>query len=90
MDKDYLTDLQKINNLDYLPMLKKSTSWDKFFFDLCDTVSAKSKDPKTKVGSVIADPITNNVIAMGYNGFPREVMDTEERLNNRDIKLKYW
>jgi len=50
-------------------------------------VSTWSKDPSTKVGSVIVDS-DNTVISVGFNGLPRRIQDTDQRLNNRDIKLK--
>lgn len=50
-------------------------------------VSTWSKDPSTKVGAVIVDS-DNTVISAGFNGLPRRIQDTDQRLNNRDIKLK--
>jgi len=44
-----------------------------------------SKDPSTQVGALIIDKY-NRQISAGYNGFPRGIEDTPERLNNRDIK----
>lgn len=46
-----------------------------------------SKDPSTKVGAVIVD---DDLIirATGFNGFPRGIADTPERLNDRDMKLR--
>lgn len=49
-------------------------------------VSSWSKDPSTKVGAVIVDA-NRRILATGYNGLPRGVEDTEERLNNREKKL---
>ena len=46
-----------------------------------------SKDPSTKVGAVIIDA-DRRVVSVGYNGLPRGVEDSDERLNNRDIKYK--
>lgn len=48
-------------------------------------IAAFSKDPSTKVGAVILDE-HNNILATGWNGFPRGVADTEERLNCRETK----
>ena len=50
-------------------------------------VSTWSKDESTKVGAVIVDS-DNTVISVGFNGFPRRIQDTDQRLNNRDVKLK--
>lgn len=61
--------------------------WDKRYLDLAEHVSAWSKDPSTKVGAVITDP-RNQVVSLGYNGLPRGMEDTHERLNNRELKYK--
>ena len=63
------------------------TEWDEHFVCMCLFVAAKSKDPSTKVGAVIVGP-DNEVRGTGYNGFPRGVADTPERLNDRDTKIK--
>jgi dCMP deaminase len=42
--------------------------WDEFFINLAKSVSLKSKDPSTKVGSVIVDE-EDRVVSTGYNGF---------------------
>lgn len=60
--------------------------WDYRFLQLAENVSTWSKDPSTKVGSVIVDS-QRRVVGLGYNGFPRGVEDDEERYNNREIKL---
>lgn len=44
-----------------------------------------SKDPSTKVGAVLVSEDGQREY-LGYNGFPRGVKDTEERLNNRELK----
>jgi dCMP deaminase len=64
-----------------------SDKWDKRFIELAKHVASWSKD-RTKVGAVIVDPVTKHVVSMGYNGFPRGVEDTDERLQDRDTKLK--
>lgn len=62
--------------------------WDRRFLLLAHNVSQWSKDPSTQVGCVIVQPETNRVLSLGYNGFPRGVHDTPERLNDRDLKYK--
>jgi dCMP deaminase len=63
------------------------SSWDNRFMELAKTISTWSKDPSRKVGAVaIGDK--GNVLAQGYNGFPRGVNDTDFRLKNRDLKLQ--
>jgi dCMP deaminase len=59
--------------------------WDEYFLMLAKMAASKSKDPSTQVGAVIARP-DNSIVAMGYNGFPRGVADTPERLNDRTLK----
>lgn len=62
--------------------------WDRRFLDLALHVSGWSKDPSTKVGAVlVGSDITQ--IALGYNGFPRGIKDTEFRLTCRETKLRY-
>jgi dCMP deaminase len=46
-----------------------------------------SKDPSTRVGAVIVGP-DREILSAGFNGFPRGIEDTPERLNDRDTKLK--
>ena len=62
-------------------------NWDAWFIGLAKYVSTASKDPSTKVGSVIVDE-DRRVVSLGYNGFPRGIEDSEDRLNNRDVKYK--
>jgi len=54
---------------------------------MADHMSLLSKDPSTKVGAVIFDN-KRRLISGGYNGFPRGVHDTEDRLNDRETKYK--
>jgi len=61
--------------------------WELRYLEMAKLVSTWSKDPSTKVGSVIVDS-DNTVISVGFNGLPRRIQDTDQRLNNRDIKLK--
>ena len=68
-------------------MIKHSEKWDLRFLAMAWHASSWSKDPSTKVGAVIAGP-RNEIISHGYNGFPRGVLDTADRLDNRDIKYK--
>jgi dCMP deaminase len=61
--------------------------WELRYLEMAKLVSTWSKDPSTKVGSVIVDS-DNTVISVGFNSLPRRIQDTDQRLNNRDIKLK--
>lgn len=62
-----------------------SHKWNKWFLGMAEYVSTASKDPSTKVGAVIVDT-DRTVVSMGYNGFPRGVEDSPERLNDRETK----
>ena len=64
------------------------TKWKKRFLKLSKEISTWSKDPSTKVGALIISE-DRNIISTGYNGFPRDIEDTEERLNNRELKYKF-
>lgn len=64
-----------------------TNTWDEKYLEMAKFVSGWSKDPSTKVGAVIADEY-HRPVSNGYNGFPRGIADTEERLNNRELKYK--
>ena len=64
-----------------------SEKWDRRFLALAEHVAQWSKDPSTKTGAVIIDS-NNRVVSIGYNGFPRGVDDSLERLENRETKYK--
>lgn len=59
--------------------------WDRRFLELAALVSTWSKDPSTKVGSVIVDE-DRHIISTGFNGFPRGVVDRPDRLAERPTK----
>lgn len=61
--------------------------WDKRFLELAKHVAEWSKDPSTRVGCVIAND-EKKVVALGYNGFPKGIADTPERLNDRELKYR--
>lgn len=62
-------------------------NWDEYFLRLVYLVSNKSKDPRTKIGSVIVRD--NGIISTGFNNFPRKVADLPERYNDRETKYKF-
>jgi dCMP deaminase len=64
-----------------------SERWDKHFCGLALYHAKLSKDPSTKVGSVIVGH-DREILSAGFNGFPRGIADTQERLHDRDTKLK--
>jgi len=59
--------------------------WDGRFTDLAMTIATWSKDPKRQVGCVIVDK-DRHILATGYNGFPKNVDDSPENLNDQDTK----
>ena len=63
------------------------TDWNRRFLSLAEHIATWSKDPSTKVGAVIVDD-ERRIISTGYNGFPRDVEDTDHRLQNRDVKYE--
>lgn len=59
--------------------------WDLWYLKLAKEIAQKSKDPSTKVGAIIVSE-DNKPISFGYNGLPCKIFDTDERLNNRELK----
>jgi dCMP deaminase len=62
--------------------------WDIRYLNLAKEVSTWSKDPSSKIGAV-AIGSKGQVLAQGYNGFPRGIDDSEKRMNVRETKYKY-
>lgn len=62
--------------------------WDLRFLSLAVHVSSWSKDPRTRVGAVIVNE-QKQVLSLGYNGFPRGVLDIEERYQQRSTKYLF-
>ena len=65
-----------------------SNKWDKRYMDLAKQVGTWSKDPSKQIGA-IAIGSKGQVLAQGYNGFPRGIDDNESRLNTKETKYKY-
>ena len=65
-----------------------ASKWTIRYMDLAKQISSWSLDPSTKVGAVIVGK-NGQIISQGYNGFPRGVKDSPERLNTREEKYKY-
>lgn len=62
--------------------------WQLNFLSLAKELSKWSKDPSTKIGAVAVGP-NRRILATGYNGFPRGIEDTVERLSNKALKYVY-
>lgn len=61
--------------------------WDRRFLRLAREVSSWSKDPRTRVGAVaVRDRV---ILSTGFNGMPRGMSDTPERLEDREFKLAH-
>lgn len=66
---------------------KRELQWMEYFMTLAKNVSEMSKDPSHKIGAVIVDK-NKRIVSTGFNGFARNIIDSEERLNNKEIKRK--
>lgn len=63
-------------------------TWDEYFLAIAEVVRTKSRDPHTQIGAVIVDD-DNQIVATGYNGFPRGVEYSDDRLQ-RPTKYDYF
>ena len=62
--------------------------WNTRYINLAKEISTWSKDPSKKIGAVaIGD--NGQVLSQGYNGFPRGILDLQERYDDRPTKYKY-
>ena len=64
----------------------KNSKWSERFIKLAEQVGNWSKDPSTQVGAVITKD--KKIISVGFNGFAQGVVDSQERLENRETKLR--
>lgn len=62
--------------------------WADRYMKLAQVISTWSKDPSTKVGAIVVGH-NGEILSQGYNGFPRKIKDTSNRLNDRSEKYKY-
>lgn len=62
--------------------------WDKRYLEIAKQVASWSKDPSTQVGAITVGN-KGQILSTGYNGFPRGISDSDERLNHRETKYKY-
>lgn len=63
-------------------------NWNTRYINLAKEISTWSKDPSKKIGAVaIGD--NGQVLSQGYNGFPRGILDLQERYDDRPTKYKY-
>ena len=60
-------------------------NWDDRFRAIAMTAASWSKDPERCVGAVIVDG-RKRIIGIGFNGLPRRVEDSEERLTSVETR----
>lgn len=66
----------------------RGNKWDIRFLLLAQHVASWSKDESTQAGAVIVDN-QRRVMSLGYNGFPRGVIDGKDRYSNREVKYRF-
>ena len=59
--------------------------WDLRFLGLAKHIAGWSIDPSTQVGCVVVGP-DREIRSTGFNGFPRGIEDSQERLLSRELK----
>jgi len=67
-------------------MTPQEEKWHVRFIKLAHEVSTWSIDPSTKVGCVLVK--NKRVISTGYNGFPKNISDSFDRLMDREQKYE--
>lgn len=65
----------------------KGTDWHERWLRVAEDRAKWSKDPTTQVGCVIVGP-DHVDLSYGFNGFPKGVEDTDERLHDRPLKRR--
>jgi len=71
-----------------LEIWNKRNAWHSRYLNLALEVSTWSKDPSRKVGAVAVGN-KGQILSQGYNGFPRGILDSRTRLEDRPTKYKY-
>lgn len=67
-------------------MTHDEAKWHHRFLRLAAEIAEFSKDPSTKVGCILVRD--RRIISTGYNGFPRGISDSFDRLLDRDKKYE--
>lgn len=62
--------------------------WDSRFFELAKTFATWSKDRSLGVGAIITNS-SHNILAQGYNGFPRSIRDNVDIRHERPLKYMW-
>ena len=63
------------------------TDWNARYISLAKEIDSWSKDASTQCGAVIVGE-SGQVLAQGYNGFPRGLSDLDELYADREMKYK--
>jgi dCMP deaminase len=61
--------------------------WDARFVGMAFFVASWSKDPDRKSGAILVSPDFRKV-SVGFNGLPKGVLDSQDRLTDRKLKNK--
>ena len=61
--------------------------WDNRWLEIAQLISTWSKDPSTQIAAIAVKD--KRLIATGYNGFPRNIEDLNDRWSNKEEKYKY-
>ena len=65
--------------------IDRQRKWDLRYLELAKTIAGWSKDPSSQIGA-IAVGSKGQVLAQGYNGFPRGMMDSQHLYTNKTEK----
>ena len=68
--------------------MSKQREWDEYFMNIAEAVSAKSKDPSSKMGCVIVDK-NKRVVSLGYNGMIQGADESKMTLSERPMKYYF-
>ncbi|WP_160000200.1 deaminase [Roseomonas sp. 18066] len=67
---------------------EKLARWDERYLGLANHIAQWSKDPRAKVGAVLVQQRYARIVSTGFNGFPANVEDSAERLQDKAQKLQ--
>ena len=67
--------------------MKRIISWDEYFMGVAKLSAKRSKDPNTQVGCCIVNS-DKRIVAVGYNGLPRNCDDNDFPWNCREGALQ--
>lgn len=65
----------------------RQKKWDERFLKLAEHVAEWSRDGSTKCGACVVRD--NEIVSLGYNGFPKGVADLDERYADRETKYRF-